>query len=134
MIDVERARSVQDFNVTLSDSGDGGKHIEFVSAAGGRLASFPTWDHAERDLRHFTASDVPLGTKLDPFVDRDDGWRIVIFSEGRWVFIGEGTDPNRDRFHTLVRVPLDDYLEAWASLIDRFNPVLPLDALLEEPP
>jgi hypothetical protein len=133
MMDQGDAAPVSDFSVTLSDSEDGGKHIEFVSAAKGRLAGFPTWDHAERDLRHFTASDVPFGTRDEPFVDRDDGWRIVIFSEGGWVFVGEGRDPSRDQFESSFRVPVDHYFKAWALLIDKFNPIMPLDDLFEDP-
>jgi hypothetical protein len=133
MIDIGTARHIDDFSVTLSDSDDGGKHIEFASANEGRLAGFPTWDHAERDLKHFTASDVPFGTREEPYVDRDDGWRIVIFSDGGWVFVGEGTDPNRDQFVSTFRISLDAYFRAWALLIDQFNPITPLDDLFEEP-
>ena len=53
---------ITDFAVTLVDAGEAGKHIEMTSASRGRLAGFPVWDHAARDLRHFVASDVPLGT------------------------------------------------------------------------
>src|SRR5574342_973738 len=83
-----------DFAVALSDSAD--RHIEFTSAKRGRLASFPAWERADRDLRHFTAADVPLGSMDEPFEDFDDQWRIAIFERQKFVYVLEGDDPNGD--------------------------------------
>lgn len=117
--------TIGDFAVRLSDSDD--HHIEFTSLARGRLASFPAWEHADRDLRHFTPSDVPLGTIDEPFDDRDDNWRIAIFEHHRFVYILEANDPNARDFGRWFRVPRDRYLQAWAALIDFYNPIKPLD-------
>ena len=132
MFDLNSATAIHDFAVTLVDTRDGGKHIELTSATGGRLAGFPAWDHADRDLRHFVPSDVPFGSIDEPFDDRDEGWRIVIFEDGGWVYIAEGRDPASDTFDSFVRVRRDDYFRAWAIVIDRFNPIMRLDDLFEE--
>lgn len=115
---------VGDFAVTLSDSGD--RHIEFTSAKRGRLASFPAWEHADRDLRHFTAADVPLGSMNDPFEDADEGWRIAIFEHQKFVYVLEADDPNAEDFPHYFRVPRDRYLAAWAAVIDVWNPMEPI--------
>jgi hypothetical protein len=125
--DLDAFTVVNDFAVTLVDSGDGGKHIEMKSASQGRVAGFPVWDHAERALRHFILSDIPLGTRDDPYFDRDDGWRIEIFEEAGWVYIAEGDDADAPRYPSKVRVDTERYFKAWSALIDEFNPTTPLD-------
>lgn len=125
--DLESFEVVEDFAVTLADAGERGQHIEFTSASRGRLAHFPEWDHADRDLRHFIPSDVPLGSAESPYFDRDDGWLILIFMDGPWVYIAEGDDPNGTPSASRFRVDAERYLTAWAALIDLFNPITPLD-------
>lgn len=126
--DLDTFPVVSDFAVRLTDArDDGGRHIELVSASRGRLAGFPAWDHADRDLRHFVPSDVPLGTFDDPYDDRDEGWRILIFEEGGWVYVAEGAEPDAETFESVFRVRRERYFQAWAALIDRFNPITPLD-------
>ena len=114
--------TVTDFVVRVATR-DGASTLEYASESRGRLASFPAWEHADRDLRHFTPADVPLGTFDAPYEDTDeeDGqqWRLSIFEEGGWVYVEE----NERRF----RVPTDRYLRAWAAVIDRYNPVEPMD-------
>lgn len=122
-------RTVEDFAVRLIDSDDGGKHVEMVSEREGRLAGFPAWDHADRDLRHFIQSDIPLGTREEPYEDREDSWRIAIFEHGGWVYIAEAEGKAAGAF----RVPRERYLGAWQALIDRFNPALALDDLFDQP-
>lgn len=109
---------VDDFLVRLIDV-DGASFVEFASASRGRLAWFPAWEHADRDLRHFVAADVPIGTFDRPYRDDDEAWSIEIYEHEGWVYV----DENEKTF----RVPTQRYLEAWAALIDRFNPIMPLD-------
>ena len=118
---------IDDFSVKLGDPADGGKHLERACAAPGRLAGFPAGDHADRDLRHFVAADVPLGSIHEPYDDRDEAWRILIFEEGGWIYVAEGDDPNATEFASKFRVKRERYLQAWAALIDQFNPIKPLD-------
>ena len=127
--DLDTFPIIDDFAVTLAEYDEGGKHVEFVSASHGLLAHFPAWDHADRDLRHFVPSDVPLGTRDEPYDDRDEGWRILIFDHAGWVYVAEGASPNATDFISFFRVNLDRYIAAWAALIDQFNPITPLDAL-----
>lgn len=110
---------VDDFVVTLVDTPDSGKQLEYTSASRGRLAHFPAWEHVDRDLRHFIPTDVPLGTRDVPYDDRDEDWHIVIFEEDGWVYVAE----NDAKF----RVRSDRYIREWAALIDAFNPIAPMD-------
>ena len=118
---------IDDFYVTLAEEGEGGLHVEFRSQKHGRLAGFPAWDHADRDLRHFTPSDVPLGTIVTPYDDRDEGWRILIFGEAGWIHVLEGDSPNAEEFPRFFRVKAGRYVQAWAAVIDAYNPITPLD-------
>lgn len=121
---------IDDFAVRVSD--DEAHTVEFTSAAHGRLAGFPAWEHADRDLRHFTALDVPLGTLAEPYEDRDEGWRILVFEHGGWLHVLEGNDPRGTAFPAYFRVRRERYLQAWAALIDFFNPITPLDETDDE--
>jgi hypothetical protein len=118
MMSFESFETVSDFAVRLIDD-DGVKFVELANEERGRLAWFPAWEHADRDLRHFTAADVPIGTFAEPYYDADEEWSISIFEHAGWVYV----DENGSRF----RVPRDRYLQAWAALIDPFNPIEPLD-------
>lgn len=75
--------SITDFYLTLREHPEGGLHIEMMSRTRGHLAGFPAWDHADRDLRHFTHDDIPIGTDDEPFEDADEAWRIVILGVAR---------------------------------------------------
>lgn len=110
-----------DFQVIVRDS-----LIEFTTSAGERLAWFPAWEHADRDLRHFVAADVPIGSLDRPFEDADDAWCITIFEHAGYVHVFEGDAPGATEYPRAFRVLRDQYLEAWARLIDAHNPVLPL--------
>ncbi len=121
--------TIDDFAVRVSDSKE--KQIEFASAKKGRLAFFPAWEHADRDLRHFTPADVPLGTMDTPYDDADEQWRIIIFEHRGLVYVLEADDSKAEDFPRWFRVPRDNYLRAWALLIDRYNPIKPLDVIEE---
>lgn len=128
-VDLEQVGTIEDFAIELREMEDCGKIVHFISASQGELAWFPAWEHADRDLRHFVASDVPLGTVDDPFEEEDEGWRIVIFEENGYVFILEDDRPQGERFPRRYRVPKNVYFFAWAAAINQYNPMVSLDDL-----
>jgi len=97
-----------------------------VSLTRGELAGFPYWDNAERDLRHFVAEDVPLGSIGEPVEDADVDWQIVIFEHAGFVYILEGSEPHSTAFDVWFRAPRDRYIAEWARVINEFNPINPL--------
>ena len=117
---------ISDFAVELRESDDAGQHVYFVSGKEGDLASFPYWDNAERDMRHFSAEDVPLGSLDEPVIDADEDWLIVIFEHRGFVYVMEGNEPQATAFDVWFRVPTERYLAAWAAVIDQFNPIEPV--------
>jgi hypothetical protein len=123
---------IPDFAIRLVDTAEGGRHVEYFSVRQGRLAGFPAWDHADRDLRHFIPSDVPIGTSENPYEDRDEGWRIVIFENGGYVHILEADDVTADEFPRFFRIPRESYLASWAVLLHEFNPLISLEDLLRD--
>jgi hypothetical protein len=117
---------IRDFTIDLRDSDDFGQHVHFLSPTMGELAGFPYWDNVERDMRHFVADDVPLGSIDEPVDDSDVDWQIVIFEHGGFVYILEGEAPHAMEFDVWFRVPRDRYITEWARVIDSFNPIDPL--------
>jgi len=128
-VDLDAVDTVEDFAIELRELEDCGKIVHYISASMGELAWFPGWEHADRDLRHFVASDVPLGMIDDPFEDNDEGWRIVIFEESGFVYVLEDDRPTGTRFPRRFRVPKNLYFFAWAALINQYNPMVSLDDL-----
>src|SRR5258706_10882157 len=120
---------VADFSLTLREEGEGGLHIEMMSRARGHLAGFPAWDHADRDLRHFTPDDIPLGDEEEPFEDADEEWRIIIFARGNDVFVLEGDSPNGP-LPRRYRISRERYLAAWDELMRRYHPALSVEDVL----
>ncbi len=125
-LDLGAFPTVADFTIDLRDSEEFGEHVHFVSPTRGELAGFPYWDNVGRDMRHFVADDVPLGTIDEPVDDADVDWRIIIFEHGGFVYVLEGTAPHATEFDVWFRVPRDRYIAEWARVIDYFNPIEPL--------
>jgi len=126
---LDAALPIADFSLTLREEGEGGQHIVMMSRTRGHLAGFPAWDHADRDLRHFTLADIPLGTEDEPFEDADESWRIVILAQGTDVFILEGDAPN-GALTRQYRIPREQYLAAWEELIREYHPAKSLEDVL----
>ena len=122
---------IDDFSIALREDGDGGMHVYFLSRARGVLAGFPYWDHADRDLRHFTLEDVPFGPEERPYEDADEGWRIVVFQRGSLVHVWEGDDPSSEDYSRRFAVDFDRYWAAWSEVIAAFHPVFSLEDVLE---
>ncbi|MEA2328785.1 MAG: hypothetical protein QOE68_3744 [Thermoanaerobaculia bacterium] len=127
--DLDALPPISDFYLTLREHPEGGLHIEMMSRTRGHLAGFPAWDHADRDLRHFTPDDIPLGTEEEPFEDADESWRIVILPLANDVFILEGDAP-RAALARRYRVPREQYLAAWDELIREYHPAKSLEDVL----
>jgi hypothetical protein len=121
---------IDDFSIVLREDGEGGKHLYFFSRKKGVLAGFPFWDHADRDLRHFTLEDVPFGSEERAYEEADEGWRIVIFQRGSEVHVWEGDDPAREEYARTFRVDADRWWSAWSEVIAEFHPALSLDEVL----
>jgi hypothetical protein len=117
---------INDFAIELRDSEDYGQHVYFVSPSRGELVSFPYWDNVERDMRHFASDDMPLSTMEEPFEEADVDWQIVIFEDGGFAYVLEGSEPHATKFDVWFRVPLDRYVAEWTRVIDEFNPIEPL--------
>ncbi len=125
-IDLTSFPLIADFTIELRESEEYGDHVQFVSPTRGELAGFPYWDNVERDMRHFVAEDVPLGSIDEPVDDADVDWQIVIFERAGFVYVLEGSAPHTTRFDVWFRVPRDRYIAEWARVIDEFNPISPL--------
>jgi hypothetical protein len=127
--DFDDALRITDFYLTLDEEPEGGLHIAMMSRTRGRLASFPAWDHADRDLRHFTHDDIPLGTEEEPYEDADEAWRITILADRNDVFILEGDAPGAPLTRS-YRIPRVQYLGAWEDLIREYHPAKSLEEVL----
>jgi hypothetical protein len=125
-VDLTAFPTIADFTIELRESQEFGQHVHFVSPTRGELAGFPYWDNAERDMRHFVAEDVPLGSMAEPVDDADEDWQIVIFEHRGFVYVLEGSAPHTQTFDVWFRVPRGRYIAEWARVIDRFNPIEPL--------
>ena len=125
-VDLDDFPLIGDFAIELRESEEFGQHVHYISPTRGELSSFPYWDNVERDMRHFVAEDVPLGSIEEPVDDADADWQIVIFAHAGFVYVLEGAAPHTTTFDVWFRVPSDRYIAEWARVIDEFNPIEPL--------
>jgi hypothetical protein len=125
VIDLSNVRTIGDFSIELRD-----RKITYFGDNGEQIAWFPAWENADRDLKHFIASDVPLGSIDAPFEDSDDTWRIAVLEHEGFVYVLEADDPHAESFPRRFRVSRDAYIRAWAKLLHEYNPVLSLEELL----
>jgi hypothetical protein len=125
-VDLDEFPVIKDFAIELRESEEFGQHVYYISESRGELAGFPYWDNAERDMRHFVAEDVPLGSIDEPVDDADVDWQMVVFEHAGFVYILEGAAPHTTTFDVWFRVPRDRYIAEWARVIDQFNPIEPL--------
>ncbi len=86
---------VEDFQVILEESKDTqgrssfGYQVYFYSPSRGYIASFPYWDHVDKDMCGDNFS-IPLGDVATPFSDLEQGWEIVIATHERYVYVLQG--------------------------------------------
>jgi hypothetical protein len=125
VIDLSNVHTISNFSIELRD-----RKITYLGDNGERIAWFPAWENADRDLKHFIAPDVPLGSIDVPFEDFDDEWRIAILEHEGFVYVLEADDPHAESFARRFRVSRDAYIRAWATLLHEYNPVLSLEELL----
>lgn len=125
MIDLSNVHTISNFSIELRD-----RKITYLGDHGERIAWFPAWENADRDLKHFIAADVPLGSIDVPFEDVDEAWRIAILEHEGFVYVLEADDPHAESFPRRFRVSRDAYIRAWATLLHEYNPVLSLEELL----
>lgn len=109
---------IQDFQIVLENNIDStmGYHLRFFSSPLGFIASFPWWDHAERDLAR-TDFVVPTGSCDAPYWDVEQGWDLTIFEKDDFVYVIEGDFDETDSYHSWFKVPADRYFAEWKKAI-----------------
>lgn len=116
-LDLSAFPLVEGFAIKLRDCASLGYHLDFVDRDGTRLAGFPWWDHVEVALKTFEPASIPRGTRDAPFDDLEQGWRILVFEEGSFIYVLEGDDPSCTEFATWFKVKTADYVAAWSAAI-----------------
>jgi len=86
-----------------------------------KIASFPWWDNADKDISILCISDIPLGTLRNPFNDCEQSWQILIWEKRDYVYIMQGDDPCCSEFHIWFRVRKENCLAEWEKMINNFH-------------
>lgn len=91
-----------------------GYHVTFYSPYRGYIARFPWWDNAEKDLRREDFS-IPLGSFKKPFVDLEQGWKIVIAEHEGYIYVLQGI--GRQWYDAWFKVSRHLYASKWQEAI-----------------
>ena len=118
-LDESRFATVEEFRLHLVDTGELGMHLK-MAEPDGVLAVFPWWDHADVDIAKMTPGTIPAGSAEAPFHDLEQGWEILIWENGGYVYVAQGRFEASD-FDQLFRVPAQRYRSEWARLVDRIR-------------
>lgn len=121
-LDLSAFPLIDDFKITLIGRGNLGMHLYYFSQSLNRkIASFPWWDNADKDISIMCISDIPLGTLRNPFIDGEQSWQILIWEKRDYVYIMQGDDPCCTEFHIWFRVRKEKYLAEWDKMINNFK-------------
>ncbi len=105
---LEEVRTTQEQKSSL------GYHVCLSSPSRGYIATFPWWDHVEKEMRRDTFS-IPLGDLKKPFDDQDQGWRIVIAEHEGYVYVLQGI--GREWYDRWFKVSTPLYVSKWHQAI-----------------
>ncbi|KAF5051701.1 hypothetical protein DSECCO2_416270 [anaerobic digester metagenome] len=122
LLDLKAFPLIDDFQITLKGSRNWGMHLYyFNNSLNRKIASFPWWDNAEKDISIMCISDIPLGTLRNPFNDCEQSWQILIWEKRDYVYIMQGDDPCCTEFPIWFRVRKEKYLAEWEKLLTNFH-------------
>jgi GrpB-like predicted nucleotidyltransferase (UPF0157 family) len=135
-LDFSKFPLIVDFEVKTKDTEFFGPHVYYYSAEHGRLASFPDWDSVEQDLQKERFLDIakeqrmdaayimdrfPLGTIDRPYNELEQGWRLVSWEDGEFVYVLETNDEHSNVFPIWFKVSKDRYMDEWKKLVDAYR-------------
>jgi hypothetical protein len=95
-----------------------GFHVHFYSASRGYVATFPWWDHVERDLIR-DDYQFPVADSRNTFYDLEQGWEILIFASNDFVYVLQGDFETTvdEGYYAWFKVNKDLYLAEWQKAI-----------------
>lgn len=116
---------IEDFEIITIDTGEYmGIHVYFFSQTIGKMiASFPWWDHADKNLKEMDISSIPLGKVRSPYNDLEQSWQILIWEERDNVYIMQGDEPCCVQFPIWFKVKKQKYMEEWVKLIEKYKQI-----------
>jgi hypothetical protein len=124
-IDLTMFPEITDFTIQTEATKKFGLRLFFASPTHGLLASFPWWDHVDRDIATWSRADIPIGTMSKPYFDLEQEWHMVIFQKRHHVYVLQGKDPAPGYDHLLFfawfRVLYQTYSDAWAMILSRWK-------------
>ena len=107
---------IDGFSIATRDAGRFGTHVELRDGSGKRIAGFPWFDHVDSELTNLRDRTC-AGTAAKPFHEVEQGWEILIWTVGMFVFVLEGDFEIPGRFDTAFRVPASAFMNAWDEVI-----------------
>ena len=95
-----------------------GYQVYLYSPSRGYIASFPCWNHVEKDMRRGDFS-IPLGDLMAPFSDVEQGWEIVIAEYEKYVYVlqGQFNQSTTKGYDIWFKVYRHLYLSKWKAAI-----------------
>ena len=95
-----------------------GYQVYFYSPSRGYVASFPYWDHIDKDMRGDDFS-IPLGDLMTPFSDLEQGWEIMIAEHEKYVYVLQGRFDQSpiQGYNIWLKVYKHLYLSKWKQAI-----------------
>ncbi|MEJ8553361.1 hypothetical protein [Tepidibacter sp. Z1-5] len=118
-LDLDEFPLIDDFKIKIKYNGEYlGNHLYFINTQNEILASFPWWDHVDKDLINMNIENIPLGPINGAFDDLEQGWHIYIFEHNNYVYILEGEEPCCEEFEVWFKVNKEVYINEWIKKIN----------------
>ena len=97
--------------------------MEWVSDELGLLTTFPDLDHLESDERLNDPAWMPVGTRLRPWSEIEQGWEAHVWEDNDFVYVQQGG--GWSRLSTWYRVPAKQFRHAWREGTTRIRGTVP---------
>lgn len=123
-IDLNLFPAVNDFEIIVTEHKDPhlGRHLYYYSNEFGVLTSFPWWDFVGEDLQTKKIHDImPIGTLCNPYDNLEQGWQLLIWEKGQFIYIMQGNEPCCTEFDIWYKVNKNDYYVGWNDILSYYK-------------
>jgi hypothetical protein len=103
---------VVDLRLVLRPGDPSEWRIRLESPSLGYLASLPWYDRPGRTIREVGPWFVP-GSPSKPWDDTDEGWTLLVWTDGEWVYVMEADEVCATEFQSAFRVHRAVWERAW---------------------
>ncbi|MDO5293566.1 MAG: hypothetical protein Q4F05_12560 [bacterium] len=112
---------IKDFTIRIMESDFSGMQMLYYSEENGVVTSFPWLTDVDQTLKTMNMMQIFLGSKERPYCVENNGTKVVIYTDGEFVYVLQGDSSSEQGYGTYFRVKYDTYISEWETLLTYFK-------------